>query len=73
MAKKVTLVIQGMACPNCAMVLEGIEESLSGVVMAEASYHKAQMVVEFEERKVTIEQIRAEVTRLGYAVAEVRR
>jgi copper chaperone CopZ len=68
MAKKVTLKIQGMECPNCAMILERIEDKLAGVVMAEASYHKMQMVVEYDENQVTLEAIRAEVVRMGYTV-----
>jgi copper chaperone CopZ len=68
MAKRITLKIEGMECPNCAMILERIEDKLDGVLMAEASYHKAQMVVEYNETQVSEEQIKAEVVRLGYAV-----
>ncbi len=32
MAKKITLTIQGMECPNCAMKLESIEDKLAGVL-----------------------------------------
>jgi copper chaperone CopZ len=66
MTKRITMKIEGMECPNCAMILERIEDKLKGVVMAEASYHKAQMVVEYNEAQVTVEQIKAEVKRLGY-------
>ena len=69
MAKRITLSIQGMECPNCVMILERIEDKLEGVILAEASYHKARLVVEYNEAQVTEEQIRAEVVRLGYQVA----
>ncbi|MHB8808191.1 MAG: heavy-metal-associated domain-containing protein [Anaerolineaceae bacterium] len=68
--KKITLQIQGMECPNCAMILEGIEDNLQGVIMAEASYHKTQMIVEYEEKIITEEQIKTEIQRLGYKVVE---
>jgi copper chaperone CopZ len=68
MIKKITLKIQGMECPNCAMNLERMEDTLKGIRKAEASYHKAQMVVEYDETEATEEQIRAEVRRLGYDV-----
>jgi copper chaperone CopZ len=68
MAKRITLKIGNMECPNCAMNLERIEDKLKGVLMAEASYHKAQMIVEYNETQVTEEQIKAEVKRLGYEV-----
>jgi copper chaperone len=72
MPKRITLVIKGMECPNCAMKLEGIEDSLPGVELAEASYHKGVMVVEYQEGKVTEEMLRDEVTRLGYEVVGVK-
>ncbi|MHB0989627.1 MAG: cation transporter [Bellilinea sp.] len=71
MAKKVTLKITGMECPNCSMNLERIEDKLKGVVFAEASYRKEQMVVEYDDAVLTLEQIKAEVKRLGYEVAGI--
>ena len=73
MTKRITMKIQGMECPNCAMILERIEDKLNGVLLAEASYHKAQLVVEFNEAQVSEAQIQAEVQRMGYAVAETLR
>ncbi|HAL15932.1 MAG TPA: hypothetical protein DCP32_04020 [Anaerolineaceae bacterium] len=71
MARKVTLKITGMECPNCSMNLERIEDKLKGVVFAEANYRKEQMVVEYDDAVLTLEQIKAEVKRLGYEVAGV--
>lgn len=71
MTKRITLKINGMECPNCAMILEGIEEKLKGVVLAEASYRKAQLVVEYDESQLTEDQIKAEVKRVGYEIASV--
>jgi copper chaperone CopZ len=48
------------------MILERIEDKLHGVVKAEASYHKAQMIVEFNETQVNESQIKAEIQRMGY-------
>lgn len=71
MAKKVTLKIQGMECPNCSLTLEQIEDRLDGVLFAEASYRKEQLVVEFDETVVSLDRIKAEVIRLGYQSSEV--
>lgn len=68
MAKVITMKIKGMECPNCSMILEGIEDKLNGVIRAEASYLKAQMIVEFNETLVNESQIKTEVQRLGYEV-----
>ena len=66
MSTRITLKITGMECPNCAMILEGMEDKLPGVLRVEASYHKAQLLVEYDEKRITEAQIRAEVQRLGY-------
>jgi copper chaperone CopZ len=68
MTKRITLKIGGMECPNCSMILERIEDKLHGVLLAEASYHKAQMVVEYNETQVTEAEIHAAVEKLGYKV-----
>ena len=64
--------IEGMECPNCSMILERIEDKLAGVVLAEASYHKATMVVEYNETQLSEEQITAEIQRMGYQVASIQ-
>jgi copper chaperone CopZ len=65
MTKK-TYRIEGMECANCAMRIEGIEDAIPGVWRVEASYHKARMVIEFDEALVgEVEIIRA-VEVIGY-------
>lgn len=68
MTKQITLKILDMECPNCAMILEQIEGKLAGVHMAEASYHKGQMVIEYDEAQLNEEQIRNEIVRMGYQI-----
>ena len=66
MSTKTELKISGMTCPNCAMILEGIEDKLCGVISAEASYRKAQLVVEYDPSQLTEDAIKQEIKRLGY-------
>lgn len=68
MTRQLTFNITGMECPNCAMILESIEDKLKGVIKADASFKKAQLVVEFDDSQLTGEEIIAEVVRLGYEV-----
>jgi copper chaperone CopZ len=68
MTTKKTMKIAGMECPNCAMILERMEDKVDGVKMVEASYHKGEMKIEFDEAKINEDQIKAEVKRLGYEV-----
>jgi copper chaperone CopZ len=58
--------VADMECPNCAMRLESIEDDLDGVLEISASYRKLQMEVNFDENKVTIQQILDAVIKKGY-------
>jgi len=63
---KKTFKIPDMTCSNCAMKLESLEDTLDGVKEVNASYHKLQMVIEYDETKLTDEQIIAAVKKKGY-------
>jgi copper chaperone CopZ len=70
MKKQIVMIIEGMHCTNCVMQLEGIEDRLAGVERVEASYHKGQMKVVYDDSKVNEAQIRSEVQRLGFEVTK---
>jgi copper chaperone CopZ len=63
---KKTYRVEGMHCSNCAMNIEGIEDDLPGINQISASYQKGQMVVEFDEARVSENQILVAVEKLGY-------
>jgi copper chaperone CopZ len=63
---KKTFKVPDMSCTNCAMKLESLEDSLDGIKEINASYHKLQMTVEYDETKLTEEQIVAAVKKKGY-------
>ncbi len=68
---KKTFKVEDMTCANCAMKLETLEDTLEGVKEINASYHKLEMVIEYDESKLTDEQIVAAVKKKGYtAVAK---
>ena len=71
MTKRIVLKIDGMECPNCAMILESIEDTLAGIKKAEASYRKAELIVEFNESELSIDMIKDAVKHLGYEVTAV--
>jgi copper chaperone len=58
--------VPDMQCPNCAMHLEGLEDEIPGVKCIRASYRKLSMEVEFDETKVSIEQIVAAANAIGF-------
>ncbi len=55
-----------MTCTNCAMKIESLEDDLDGVKEINASYHKLEMVIEYDESKLSDEQIIAAVKKKGY-------
>jgi copper chaperone CopZ len=63
---KKTFRVPDMSCTNCAMKLESLEDTLDGVREINASYHKLQMTVEYDETRLTDEQIIAAVKKKGY-------
>ena len=63
---KKTFKIPDMSCTNCAMKIESLEDDLDGVKEVTASYHRLEMVVEYDESKLTEEQIIAAVKKKGY-------
>ena len=65
MIKKIFKVAD-MSCTNCAMKLESLEDVLDGVKEINASYHKLEMVIEYDESKLTEAAIIAAVKNKGY-------
>jgi copper chaperone CopZ len=68
---KKTFKIPDMTCSNCAMKLESLEDTLDGVREINASYHKLEMVIEFDESKLTEEQIVTAVKKKGYQAVPI--
>lgn len=64
---KKTFQIPDMTCSNCAMKLESLEDTLAGVKEINASYHRLEMVIEYDETELTDEQIIAAVRKKGYS------
>jgi len=63
---KQTFSIPNMHCSNCSMKLESIEDDFSVIKEINASYHKQQMTVEYDETKLTTDEIIAAVKKKGY-------
>ena len=63
---KKTFKIPDMSCTNCAMKIESLEDDLDGVKEINASYHKLEMVIEFDEKRLTDDEIVAAVKKKGY-------
>ena len=58
--------VPDMHCSNCSMKLESIEDDFPAIKQINASYHKQQMIVEYDETKLTADEIIAAVKKKGY-------
>jgi len=63
---KKTFKVPDMSCSNCAMKLESLEDTLDGVREVDASYHRLEMVIVYDETRLTEEQIIVAVKKKGY-------
>jgi copper chaperone CopZ len=63
--------VPDMSCTNCAMKLESLEDTLEGVKEVNASYHRLEMVIVYDETKLTEEQIIAAVKKKGYQAVSI--
>lgn len=57
-----------MHCSNCVMRIESLEDTLPGVASIKASYHHQTVVVEFDETRISLEQIISAIKDLGYTL-----
>lgn len=64
--KKIKLKIDGMHCTSCAMNIDGDLEDTVGVKESNTNYAKQLTEVEFDEDKVSIEQIIKVIKTTGY-------
>jgi len=60
--------VADMHCSACVMRLEGLEDELEGVERVEASYHRQQMEVTFDEARLPLEAITAAAAKMGYPI-----
>lgn len=63
--------IDGMHCSSCSLNIDFDLEDLNGVVSAKTSYAKQEGEIEFDEKKIKITEIIAQIKKTGYN-AEVK-
>ena len=66
--KKIELTIEGMHCGSCATGIQMLVSQMEGVASIFVDYENKKGTVEFDEEKVSQEQIIKEIEKLGYKV-----
>lgn len=67
---KQTLNVMDMHCSNCCMKIESLEDELEGVRSVSASYVHGRVVVEYDEKRISLEQIVEGIKGKGYMVRD---
>ncbi len=65
---KLVLKVKGMHCASCAILIDKLLSKQPGVTAVSTSYGAQKVALEFEESKITLEQIDGFVNKLGYDV-----
>lgn len=65
---KLVLKVKGMHCASCAILIDKLLSKQPGVTAVSTSYGAQKVALEFDEAKITLEQIDGFVNKLGYDV-----
>src|SRR3989338_4702104 len=63
---KIVLNILGMHCASCASNIEGALKKVAGVLSAQVNFAKEKAYIEFEPKKLNVQDLIAVVEKTGY-------
>lgn len=68
--QKAVIQLDTLTCPSCALKIEGAVKSLEGINRDSVSvlFNSSKVKVDFDETKVSVDQIGEVITKLGYDV-----
>jgi mercuric ion transport protein len=64
--KKESYLVEGMTCSGCERTVGKVVGNLEGVTSSKADLKSSTLSVEYDPSKVTIDQIKDAVNRVGY-------
>ena len=68
--KTTTIRVKGMKCNQCASSVAKALKATAGVQEAEVSFEKGQVVITYDDEKVTEVKLREVINGTGFKVAE---
>lgn len=68
--KSATIQLETLTCPSCLQKIEGALKGLDGVDQdtAKVSFNSSKVKLDFDEEKLSIEDIENSISKLGYDV-----
>lgn len=70
MAENVTLVITGMHCASCGLLIDETLEELPGVISSSTDLRRERTTVDYDPAQTDLPLITAEIVKLGYTARE---
>lgn len=72
--KSATIQLETLACPSCIQKIEGALKRLDGIAQdtLKISFSSSRVRFDFEEEKISINEIEEAITRVGYNVERTR-
>ena len=64
--KKESYLVEGMTCSGCERAIQKAISNMQGVKDAKADLNSSTVSVEYDPSRVSIEQIRSAVNKIGY-------
>jgi len=64
--KKESYLVEGMTCSGCERTVQRVVSNLEGVSSVQADAGAATVSVEYDPQKVTVDEIRSAVNKVGY-------
>ncbi len=66
---KASFKVGGMDCASCSAAIEKAVKQLAGVAGAKANFASGELVVDYDPRQATPQDIRKKVEQTGYSMA----
>ncbi|MDR3683638.1 MAG: heavy metal translocating P-type ATPase, partial [Geothrix sp.] len=63
---KTVIPVPDIHCPSCVLQIEALEDTLSGVTRIQASFADRTVEVEFDETRISVEELETAVQALGF-------
>ena len=72
--KKATIQLETLTCPSCSQKIEGAIKGLEGVDKdtIEVMFNSSRVKFDFDDEKISIEEIEESIDRVGYDVKKSR-
>ena len=69
MTEKSTLIVTGMHCASCGLLIDETVEELPGVVSSSTDLRRKTTTVEYNPTQTSVRAIAAEIVKLGYTAS----